>query len=206
MGTQGFYGLPRRCRAGGRGHRAPLHAVVISFCLLPVMAGCSSNASWSSGSNQSAAVPRPTPMAAAVSQGAERSAGVPGYPQESLVDMFKQDAAATAAQPQLAPSPEGTRVTTSSAAPAQAQDMPHPPSTYTPSGQPYVPPQGQPTYSSATAQAAQRPPSAYTPSGQPYPPQGQPAAGPPRTPQAAADADEQSVPGYPTRSIFNLSH
>jgi hypothetical protein len=239
MGTQGFYGRLRTRRAGGRGCRAPLHAVVISFCLLPVIAGCSSHASWSSGSNQPVAVAPPPnqpayssaaqPPTAQVAPSDYDAPDVLPYPKQSLVDLLKQDAAAAAAQPKLPPSPAGTPVTTSSAAadampypkqslfslfqdsgktpaPAQAQDMPHPPSTYTPSGQPYVPPQGQPTYSSATAQSAQRPPSAYTPSGQPYPPPGQPAARPPRTPQAAADDDEQSVPGYPTRSIFDVSH
>ena len=232
MGMQGFYGRLRRCRAGGRGRRAPLHAAAISFCLLPVIAGCSSNSSWLSGSNQPVAVaPPPTPAVAATSQSADQTAAVPGYPQVSLVDVFKQDAAAHSAQSQLPPSPAGTQVTTSSAAAdsmpypkqslfslfqdsgktpaaAPAQDMPHPPSTYTPSGQPYVPPQGQPTYSSATAQAGQRPPSTSTPSGQPYPPPGQPAARPPQgsAPQAAAEDDEQSVPGYPTRSILNVFH
>ncbi len=230
MGMQGIYGgLERRRRAAGQGQRAPLHAAIFSFCLLPVLAGCSSNSSWSSGSSQSAAVPSPTPAVAAASQGADQAPAVPGYPQVSLAELFKRNEANTPAQPRP-PDAAGTPVTTSSAAAdympypkqslfslfqdlgsAQAPNVPHPPSAYTPSAQPYVPPQGQPTYSPAAPQAVPRPPSTYMPSGQPYLPPSQPAAGPPQgtapRPVAAAppDADDgQHVSGYPDQSIANI--
>jgi len=229
---QGFYGRPeRRRRAVVRGHRAPLHAVAFSFFLSAALAGCSSNSSWS-GSSQSVAVApppnQPTYSSAAQSpppqvapSGYDAPEGLP-YPQQSLFE-FKGNATNASARP-LAPSAAGTQTTTESAeasslpyprqtlfsafqdsGSAQAPNVPHPPSTYTASGQPYVTPQGQPTYSSPPPQ---RPPSTYTASGQPYPPPGQPAARPPQgsAPQAAADDDDQSVPGYPTRTIFSVSH
>ena len=236
MGMQGFYGRPGwRRRAVVRGHRAPLHAATFSFFLLAALAGCSSNSSWS-GSSQSVAVApppnQPTYSSAAQSpppqvtpSGYEAPEGLP-YPQQTLFDGFKGNATNASARP-LAPSAAGTQITTESAeasslpyprqtlfsafqgsGSAQAPNVPHPPSTYTASGQPYVLPQGQPTYSSPPPQSAQRPPSNYTASGQPYSPPGQPAARPPKgsAPQAAADDDEQAVPGYPARSISDIFH
>jgi hypothetical protein len=241
----------RRRRAAGQGHRAVLRAATVSFFLLPVLAGCSSHSSWSGSGQPVAVAPPPNqPAYSSAAQSApphvtpsgyDTPEGLP-YPKQSLVDFFKQDSASAAAQPPAQPSAAGTPVTASSSAadsmpypkqslfslfqdsgktPAPAQEMPHPPSTYTPSAQPYVPPQGQPTYGSAQAQSAQTPPAQrppgaytytpsviYTPSVQTNPPQGQSAARPPQAsaPQAAADDDEQSVPGYPTRSLSDIFH
>lgn len=223
MGMQGFYSRAERRRRAAQGHRAPLHAAVFSFFLLIALAGCSANSSWSSRSSQSSALPPPTPAVAGATSSTAESAAVPGYPQQSLVDFFKQDAASTPAQT-LAPSAAGTQTTTESpeassspyprqtifsafqsSGTEQAPNMPHPPTTYTPSAQPYVPPQGQPTYSAAAPQSAPRPSSTYTPSGQPYSPPGQPAARAPQGSAPQADTgDEQQVPGYPSQSISDI--
>lgn len=223
MGMQGFYGsVVRRCRAAGLGHRAPFQAAAVLFFVLHALTGCSSNSSWSSGSNQPVAV-APPPTMAATPQSTGQAPAVPGYPQESLAEAFKRDSATAPAQPSQ-PSAAGTPVTTSSPATdylpypkqtlfsqfqdsgtAQTPNMPHPPSTYTPSAQPYVPPQGQPTYSAASSQSAPRPPSTYTPSGQPYSPPSQPAAATPQSASPPTTADNgQQVSGYPGQSILDI--
>ena len=80
------------------------------------------------------------------------------YPSQSLFDLFKSDA------PQ----------------PARNPNAPHPPSTYTPSGQPYTPPSGQPSYGASAGTA--------------------PAAA-----AAPANSDQPSVGGvYPQQSLIDI--
>jgi hypothetical protein len=85
------------------------------------------------------------------------------YPKQSLADQFK---GSTQPQPDANPTagayPQQSLVDTfrGSTAPAQTAQMPHPPGTYTPSAQPYVPPPAQ-TYAapaSATQPAYSAPP------------------------------------------------
>ncbi len=163
--------------------------LVCALALLPVLAGCSGSSFGGPGASQMAAAPPPSPAAPAVNaalpqpvpaQPPEAYAGV--YPSVSLVDLFKGDAA-------------------SSMQPAQAANMPHPPSTYTPSGQPYVP--------AANQAYVPHPPGSYTPSGQPYPPPAgqQPygTAGPPAAAAPPPPSNEETVGGvYPQQSLFDI--
>ena len=100
-----------RGRHRDRSLAASLPLIVI--CL--AVAGCSS---FSSASNQAAAVP-PNSATAAASQPAGPDPDLMPYPQQSLIDVFRGST-----EP-------------------QAVAMPHPPGTYTPAGQPYSPPAGQ---------------------------------------------------------------
>lgn len=95
------------------------------------------------------------------------------YPSQSLVDLFKSNSApSTAAAPNSAAAPN-------TAASARNANMPHPPGTYTPSGQPYTPPPGQPDYGAAPAAV--------------------PAAAPP------AGSNQASVGGvYPQQSLVDI--
>jgi hypothetical protein len=102
---------------------------------------------------------------------AEDPAHVGPYPSKSLIDVFREDSAASAP---AAPAATGARTVAT-----QNANVPHPPSTYTASGQPYVPPAGQPNY------------------GTPQPP-AQPAP-------AAADAPPPPTAGaYPSQSLFDI--
>ena len=102
------------------------------------------------------------------------AAATGAYPSQSLVDLFKSDSA-----PNSAAAPNSTSAA-NSAAPARNANMPHPPSTYTPSGQPYTPPPGQPGY-------------------------GQPAAAAPAAAPQPANSDQASVGGaYPQQSIVDI--
>jgi hypothetical protein len=117
-----------------------------------VLAGCSATSPYSSQANnpnpnQTTGVPVPTSAgqaaAPATSYAASASAAQQDYsdslpyPKQSLADLF--------------------RGSTLTQAQSQTQTVPHPPSTYTPSGQPYSPPPAQqpygapPTPSAATA-------------------------------------------------------
>jgi hypothetical protein len=160
--------------------------VIVALAILPIVADCSSSPPWSSSANppvnQTAAVPPPpnypatgqtvytppagqqayaSPAPPTYAAPAPTTAAVPPpaqqdyadslpYPKQSLVDLFR-----------------GSTQT-------QTQTAPQAPSTYTPSGQPYSPPQGQPTNSAAppAATAAAPPPANpdYTDS-LPYPKQ-----------------------------------
>jgi hypothetical protein len=226
MGMQGFYGRPDGCRhVAGQGHHASLYALTFSFFLLPVLAGCSSNSSWSSGSSQSAAVaPPPSQPTYAQTQGrpdypqaaaAQTSSAptqyqhVPGYPDQNLFSNSTQPAPSAAAdngQQHVSGYPDQS-IADLFRGSTQPQSVPRPPGTYTPSGQPYIPPQGQPTYDAAAPQTVPRPPSTYTPSGQPYSPPGQPGAAPSpgAAPPTPAD-NEQRVSGYPNQSITDIFH
>jgi hypothetical protein len=113
------------------------------------------------------------------------------YPQQSLTDMFKgstdsnqRPAAAGAGYPQQALVPAG-----GASPPQQNAYVPHPPSTYTPAGQPYTPPPGQSGYAPppATPQNYVAPP--------PNPPRsGQQSRATPSTQQAARSNQQNSAP------------
>ena len=160
MGTQRLRGRVSGSRACARGSRTR-HAltatffVVTSFTLLPALAGCSSFSSSSSSAAQAGSVP-PPPNAAVAAPSAppadEAGTSAYPYPKQSLVDVFR----------------DGTDTS------PPAQDVPRPPSAYTPSGQPY--PANQPAYSapvaaSAAPPAAPPPPGDNAASGYPYPKQ-----------------------------------
>ncbi|MGB7098613.1 MAG: hypothetical protein WBD95_07580 [Xanthobacteraceae bacterium] len=116
------------------------------------MAGCSSFSSPSSSAQTSVAPPPPQYSAAPAPPVADdAAASAYPYPKQSLVEVFKD---------------------TSDSPPAK--NVPRPPSTYTPAGQPY----------------------------QANPPYGAAAGAPPPQPPPAADA--QAVPGYPQQSLFDV--
>jgi hypothetical protein len=69
------------------------------------------------------------------------------YPQQSLADMFKASDSNQRPDPSGAGYPQQALVPSGGGAPPQQNAyVPHPPSTYTPSGQPYAPPPGQAGY------------------------------------------------------------
>ncbi len=152
--------LPRRPVAV-RG--AFVWSVLIATMATLVLASCSAGTNTLSP-NQTAGVPAPTPAgqaAAAASQPSYTAAASAAqqdysdslpYPKESLADLF--------------------RGSTQTQAQSQTQTVPHPPSTYTASGQPYTPP-GQQTYPpSPGASAAAAPPATPDPTDSlPYPKQ-----------------------------------
>ena len=121
--------------------------------LATALAGCSSFSSPSSSAQTSAAAPPPQYSAAPapVATTDDAAASAYPYPKQSLVEVFRD---------------------TSDSPPAQ--NVPRPPSTYTPAGQPY---QANPPYDAA-------------------------AGAPPPQPSPAADA--QAVPGYPQQSLTDL--
>jgi len=176
----GMQGLPARAPVNewiaGKGRRRRVAAIIPSL-LLPVLVGCSSNSSWSGNSwsanpapSQTAAVvPPPSapapPAQPAAAPSASRTTSAPAastdgvvaspYPTVSLIDIFK----------------EGTPSIGSSS----ASNAPRPPTTYTPSGQPYSPP-----------------------------PSGQTAAAAPQSAPAPEPADNSAISGYPSESLYDL--
>jgi hypothetical protein len=116
------------------------------------------------------------------------------YPQRSLADMFKGSDSnqrpdpASAGYPQQALVPAGAAG--ASPPPQQNAYVPHPPSTYTPSGQPYTPPPGQSGYAPppATPQNYVAPPANPPRSGQ------QSSAKPPSQQTAAARSKQKNPP------------
>jgi hypothetical protein len=111
----------------------------------------------------------------------ENDARASGYPQQSLSDLFKGST-----DQSLTPDPSGAGYPLQpliSSSSAQQANMPHPPPTYTPSGQPYVPPPNQ---------------TAYTP---PQPPPAQPPAAAP-APEPANAAPSSGA--YPQQSLSDL--
>ena len=131
-------------------------STVIAFVatsLATALAGCSSFSSPSSSAQTSAAPPPPQYSSAAPAPAAttdDAAASAYPYPKQSLIETFKDT-------PDSPP----------------AKNVPRPPSTYTPAGQPY----------------------------QANPPYGTAAGAPPPQPPPAADA--QAVPGYPQQSLFD---
>ena len=145
-------------------------SVLIATMAALVLPGCSAGTNTLSP-NQTAGVPAPTPAgqaAAPASQPSHAAAASAAqqdysdslpYPKESLTDLF--------------------RGSTQTQAQSQTQTVPHPPNTYTASGQPYAPP-GQQPYSAPPAPGASA------------------AAAPPATPDAT-----DSLP-YPKQSLIDL--
>lgn len=130
-------------RAAARGRWGRLAVLTASLALSPALAACSGYSGSGFGDpgtpQQTAAAPPPGPATAAPASASATGA----YPSQSIADLFRSDAAP----------------------PAQTTNMPHPPSSYTPSGQPYTPPAGQPAYgaSAAAPPAASAPPPASAP-------------------------------------------
>lgn len=109
--------------------RGDRHLQAASLVLCSVLTGCawgspapSASAPRSAAPVSQAAVPGPPPTEQATATAAPTSDGV--HPNQSLTDLFRGSTTPT------------TRV---------SGNVPHPPSTYTPEGQPYTPP-GQPAY------------------------------------------------------------
>jgi hypothetical protein len=162
-------GACRTVAAADRGGGVRFAFLLPVIVCLPVLAGCSSSFSNMNGATsapaQTAAAPPPG-AAARPATGDTATSPMP-YPSVSLVDYFKNDStpapSASAAgalpsnnsPPSTMPYPNQSisdlfRDSSSLSAP----NMPHPPSTYTPSAPPYSPPPGQPNYPAAAANPA----------------------------------------------------
>jgi hypothetical protein len=175
MGTQGSAGhTVSGGRGDVRGRARSVSILVVSLTVLPFAAGCSGSSLPSFGSsNPQAAVP-PPPNSSVAATGQPAYAPPPGQP--------APQAGAYAAAPPAQAASEGATVgsfTTTyvnflkafrdpepgspdARPPATAQQsagpqqqnayVPHPPSTYVPSGQPYAPPAQQPAYAAPANQ------------------------------------------------------
>ena len=224
MGTQGLSGRMAWCRRNAdRGGIARMSVITAALAVTPLLAGCSSFSSSSSApsANQTVAMPPPPNAGAPASASAapaypppqaqqQANAGTsngfvnmfrdppPGYdarastyPQQSVSDLFKGST-----DQRAAPDPSGAGYPLQPLMNSQQANVPHPPSTYTPSQQPYVPPQppaaytppGQPAYA-----APQPTPTAYTPP---------PPAPPPAAQPAAANTGASNGYPYPQRTLF----
>jgi hypothetical protein len=138
-------------------------STLIAASVILVLAGCSASSPFSGQANK----PNPNqtagvaaiPNAAAISPAQEEYADSLPYPKQSLADLFR-DSTQTPAQSQTQ---------------TQTQTVPHPPSTYTPSSQPYSPTPGQQSYGAPpapSATAAATPPANPDPTDSlPYPKQ-----------------------------------
>jgi hypothetical protein len=224
-----------RRRSAVRERLQRLTLISVSLTLLPALAGCSSYSMSGSPTPQQTAA---APPAAAVPPAAPQPAYDPVasvYPQQSLVDLFKGSTEArSAADPTVGAYPQQPLI--SSATPAQAAAVPHPPSTYTPVDQPYTAARytpvaaGQPvddtaasampypsqsltdvfrgSTASSTQTAVPHPPSTYSATAQPYaPPPGQPGYG--SVPAGAAPAPTNPDPAasampYPQQSLWDV--
>ncbi len=113
------------------------------------------------------------------------------YPQRSLADLFKGSDSNQRPDPAGAGYPQQALVPAAASGanpPQQNAYIPHPPSTYTPSGQPYTPPPGQSGYVPPPAT-----PQNYVPP--PNPPRsGQQSSGKPSTQQAARTKPQNPPP------------
>ena len=181
MGTQGLSGrVGLRRRRGDRAcDDRVVHwrlNVIAALAILPIAAGCSSSPPWSSSANppanQTAAVP-PPPNYPATAAGQPAYAPPPGQqtytpppgqqayapaaqsppPDQNTVGSFRQSYSGFLQMfrdpPEQDPAAQNARP---SPPPTQQAYAPRPPSTYTPSQQPYAQPQGQPAYSPPPAQ------------------------------------------------------
>ena len=200
MGTQGLSGRVGSGRR--RGDRAWDDSVVVhwrlnliaALAILPIAAGCSSSPPWASSANQTAAVP-PPPNYPATATGQPAYTPPPGQqayapPAQPAYATPAATASGSAASPaaglfRLATLSEAVacrgvpRLHANTRPDSKPQTVPHPPSTYTSSGQPYSPPPGQPANSA--------PPPAATA-----------AAAPPGNPEPT-----DSLP-YPKQSLFEV--
>lgn len=166
--------------------RLRLALTMTCLTLVQVLAGCSSFSSPSSSAStippnpsQTAASPpgmAGAPIAATSGPAAADPYGSPyPYPKQSLVDVFRDS--------------------TDSQAPAQI--VPRPPSTYTPSAQPYY--TGQPpAYGTVAGNTA--PPGAAPPQAAALPP----GAPPPGAPPPPANSQQGNVGPYPSQSLFDV--
>jgi hypothetical protein len=126
-------------------------SVLIGTMATLVLAGCSAGSPYSGQTsnlspNQTAGAPAPTSAGQAAAPTSQPSYAAPGsaaqqdysdslpYPKQSLADLF--------------------RGSTQTQAQSQTQTVPHPPSTYTASGQPHQPPPGQQPYGTLPALGA----------------------------------------------------
>ncbi len=148
-----------RCRGGCVNS---VHSILFCLLLVPSLAACSSLAALSPGANQAVAAAAPAQPVDTQSSNHIGSEYYP-YPRQALTEMFKGStdpvpaAFATPAgghvvdnsvEANAYPYPKQTLFQSSS---SQTPNVPHPPTTYTPSGQPYVPPQGQPDTGASVA-------------------------------------------------------
>jgi hypothetical protein len=195
MGTQGLSGHGVSGGRGDvRATSRPITILAVSLAILPLAAGCSGSSLPSFGSsNQQSTVP-PPPTGSVAATGQPAYAPPPGQPAaqagayaaappaqaaaasegatvgsftSSYVNFIKafRDPDPDSATPSSAVRPPAY-AQQSAAAPQQNANVPHPPSTYVPAGQPYVPPQGQPAYAPPQAQqnyAAPPPPAQQNP-------------------------------------------
>jgi hypothetical protein len=151
------------------GRKGLVRPALVATAITLVLASCSASSPFSNAS-QTASVPPPPnypatsagqPAYAAPPAGTAATAGPPAqqdytdslpYPKQSLADLF--------------------RGSTETQAPTQ--NVPHPPSTYTPSNQPYSPPSAQSAYGASlpgTTAAAAPPANADPTDSLPYPKQ-----------------------------------
>jgi len=180
-------GCKRGCRrTPERATRRGLPLILTAIAVVPALAGCSAFSS-------------PSPPSASTAQPA---ASVPGYPTQSITDLFKSDDDTAQQKP----------------------GVPHPPSTYYPAngaplpGQPGAaaaaapsnPPQsvpGYPTVSITDLFKSDAPPPAQTTAPHPpptYTPSTQQGSAAPPAPAAPATSDASASGAYPSQSIFDL--
>ena len=146
------------CRSAAD-HGGFARSTLIAASVILVLAGCSASSPFSDQADKvnpfQTAGAAALPNAAAIPPARQDYAGSLPYPKQSLADLFR---GSTQAQTQN-----------------QTQTVPHPPSTYTPSGQPYSPPPGQQPYGAPpapSATAATTPPANPDPTDSlPYPKQ-----------------------------------
>ncbi len=187
MGTQGLsINAPIHRWAAAKSRRFRF-GVVMSSLILPGLAGCSSNSSWSPSSwssnppaNQAAAVgPPPNAAVASAAQPAyARQATAPPAPRQYSASAQPAPTPASVPSTAAAPSSYQSAAVTPAVSTEDARNrvypsvslidlfkegtpgfestanMPHPPSTYTPSDQPYSPTAGQTAATATTAPAS----------------------------------------------------
>jgi hypothetical protein len=195
MGTQGLSGHGVSGGRGDvRATSRPVTILAVSLAILPLAASCSGSSLPSFGSsNQQSTVP-PPPTGSVAATGQPAYASPPGQPATQPGAYAAAPPAQAAAASEGAtvgsftssyvnfikafrdPDPDSATPSSAARPPVYAQqpaaatqqnaNVPHPPSTYAPAGQPYVPPQGQPAYAQQQAQqnyAAPPPPAQQNP-------------------------------------------
>lgn len=207
MGTLGS------CNRTGARKRVARQTRRFSYIMFPPVSGlllacCSSVATLSPGPNQPVAVAPPPnyataaaaqPPSATLATNEAAAAGYP-YPRQSVVDYFKEDSQAASVAPAGTPvsGADQSGATGNYPYPKQSltdyfkgstspqiANVPHPPSTYTASGQPYTPPPSQPAYG---VPAGAVPPAAAQPAAAPQP----------------SNNSNASTGAYPSQSLFDL--
>jgi hypothetical protein len=222
MGTQGLPGRAGWCeRNADRRRIAQISVITAALAVAPLLAGCSSFSSSSAGApsiNQTMAVPPPPNAAAPASASAapaypppqaqqqanagnsnsflnmfrdppsqDYDARASAYPQQSLTDLFNGST-----DQRAAPDPSGAGYPLQPLVGSRQANVPRPPSTYTPSQQPYVPPQPPPAYAAPGQSAYAAPQPTQT------------ANTPPPAQPAPAGAGASNGYPYPQQSLFEL--